>query len=60
MKIVIFIFSMQLFAMQGEVNIRIAMDVGVAGAVATSGVVQNIKDAYESPFFNAVWRKIEN
>ncbi len=60
MKIVIFIFSMQLFAMQGEVNIRIATDVGVAGAVATSGVVHNIKDAYDSPIFKAVWRKIEN
>ena len=41
-----------LFAMQGEVNIRISMEQGIAGAVATSGLTQNIPDAYENPNFN--------
>lgn len=41
-----------LFAMQGEVNIRISMEQGIAGSVATSGQVLNITDAYENPHFN--------
>ena len=41
-----------LFAMQGEVNIRIPMDKGIAGNVATNGVTMNIPDAYEEPQFN--------
>lgn len=41
-----------LFAMQGEVNIRISMDSGIAGTVATSGQSINITDAYENPNFN--------
>jgi adenylate cyclase len=41
-----------LFAMQGEVNIRIPMDTGIAGQVATNGVVANIPDAYAHPQFN--------
>lgn len=41
-----------LFAMQGEVNIRISMDQGIAGMVATTGVTLNIPDAYENPAFN--------
>lgn len=41
-----------LFAMQGEVNIRIPMDKGIAGNVATTGKVMNIYDAYEDPQFN--------
>lgn len=41
-----------LFAMQGEVNIRISMDQGIAGNVATSGQMVNIPDAYEHPQFN--------
>jgi adenylate cyclase len=41
-----------LFAMQGEVNIRISMDQGIAGQVATTGRTLNITDAYENPNFN--------
>eukprot|EP00605_Chrysophyceae_sp_TOSAG23-4_P000459 GSChrysophyteH1.ASY1.ANO1.517.1 assembled CDS len=41
-----------LFAMQGEVNIRISMDQGIAGHVATTGHTLNIPDAYENPNFN--------
>ena len=41
-----------LFAMQGEVNIRISMEQGIAGSVATSGDVLNIPDAYDNPNFN--------
>mmetsp|Transcript_353 Transcript_353/g.844 ORF Transcript_353/g.844 Transcript_353/m.844 type:complete len:475 (+) Transcript_353:129-1553(+) len=41
-----------LFAMQGEVNIRIPMDKGIAGNVATTGKAKNIYDAYEDPQFN--------
>ena len=38
--------------MQGEVNIRIPMDKGIAGCVATSGKALNIVDAYADPQFN--------
>lgn len=41
-----------LFAMQGEVNIRISMDQGIAGNVATTAATLNIPDAYETPIFN--------
>eukprot|EP01035_Chromulina_nebulosa_P024610 gene24610-32052_t len=41
-----------LYAMQGEVNIRISMDQGIAGLVATNGKTLNIADAYENPSFN--------
>jgi DNA repair protein RadA len=41
-----------LFAMQGEVNIRISMEQGIAGMVATTGQILNIPDAYENPNFN--------
>lgn len=41
-----------LYAMQGEVNIRISLDKGVAGYVASSGQTLNISDAYENPNFN--------
>jgi signal transduction protein with GAF and PtsI domain len=41
-----------LFAMQGEVNIRISMDQGIAGQVATTGQMLNIADAYDNPKFN--------
>merc|ERR1711991_219161 len=48
-----------LFAMQGEVNIRISMDQGIAGAVATNGILNNIPDAYEDTRFNqAIDKKI--
>ncbi len=35
-----------------KVNIRISMDQGIAGMVATSGQTLNIADAYENPTFN--------
>lgn len=41
-----------LFAMQGEINIRISMDQGIAGSVAVSGTPLNIPDAYDNPQFN--------
>jgi len=41
-----------LFSMQGEVNIRISMDQGIAGSVASTGQLLNIVDAYENPHFN--------
>lgn len=41
-----------LFAMQGEVNIRISMDQGIAGQVASTGQTLNIPDAYDNPNFN--------
>ena len=41
-----------LFSMQGEVNIRISMDQGIAGSVATTGQSLNIVDAYDNPSFN--------
>lgn len=44
--------SRSLYAMQGEVNIKIPMDKGIAGQVATSGSTANIPDAYENPMFN--------
>jgi signal transduction protein with GAF and PtsI domain len=44
-----------LFAMQGEVNIRISMEQGIAGSVATTGHLNNIPDAYDDPRFNQVF-----
>jgi len=44
--------SKELWAMQGEVDIRIPMDKGIAGAVATDGELINIHDAYEDSRFN--------
>lgn len=44
--------SRELWAMQGEVDIRIPIDKGIAGAVATSGELINIHDAYEDARFN--------
>jgi signal transduction protein with GAF and PtsI domain len=41
-----------LYAMQGEVNIRISMEQGIAGSVATTGNLINITDAYDNPSFN--------
>ena len=41
-----------LFAMQGDVNIRISMEQGIAGSVATTGETLNIPDAYENEHFN--------
>lgn len=44
--------SNELWAMQGEVDIRIPLDKGIAGAVATSGKSINIPDAYLDDRFN--------
>eukprot|EP01036_Dinobryon_divergens_P027418 gene27418-36190_t len=35
-----------------NVNIKISMDQGIAGMVATSGQILNITDAYDNPHFN--------
>ena len=42
----------ELWAMQGEVNIRIPINAGIAGEVATGGETVNIPDAYEDSRFN--------
>lgn len=42
----------ELYAMQGEINIKISMDKGIAGYVASSGQSLNIADAYQNPNFN--------
>eukprot|EP00953_Heterococcus_sp_UTEX-ZZ885_P005133 3244-Heterococcus_DN1.PRE.1 len=42
----------ELWAIQGEVNIRMPKNKGIAGAVVTSGKVINIPDAYKDPRFN--------
>ena len=44
--------SQELWAMQGDVDIRIPIDKGIAGAVATKGKPIVIKDAYEDDRFN--------
>jgi hypothetical protein len=44
--------SQELWAIQGEVNIRMPKNKGIAGAVVTSGKVINIPDAYKDPRFN--------
>lgn len=42
----------ELWAMQGEVDIRIPIDKGIAGAVATTQEIINIPDAYSDDRFN--------
>jgi signal transduction protein with GAF and PtsI domain len=42
----------ELWTLQGEVNIRVPMNQGIAGAVATENMTVNIPDAYEDPRFN--------
>ena len=44
--------NQELWAMQGEVNIRIPKNAGIAGEVATSGDIVNIPDAYLDTRFN--------
>ena len=44
--------NQELWAMQGEVNIRIPKNAGIAGEVATSGETINIPDAYSDSRFN--------
>ena len=38
--------------MQGEINIRMPKEKGIAGAVATSGKSISVPDAYKDPRFN--------
>ncbi|CAM9635261.1 unnamed protein product, partial [Ectocarpus sp. 12 AP-2014] len=42
----------QLWVVQGEVNMRVPKNKGIAGAVATSGHAENISDVYADPRFN--------
>lgn len=42
----------ELWMLQGDVDLRIPMDKGIVGAVATTGDCVNIPDAYEDPRFN--------
>ena len=42
----------ELWSMQGEVNLRIPMDKGIAGECCVSNKIINIPDAYEDPRFN--------
>lgn len=42
----------ELWSAQGEVNIRIPKNAGIAGSVATTGEVVNIPNAYEDDRFN--------
>ena len=42
----------ELWAMQGEVNIRISITQGIAGHVASTGEIINIRNAYVDPRFN--------
>lgn len=42
----------ELWAMQGEVNVRIPMNAGIAGEVATTGKIVNIPEAYDDKRFN--------
>lgn len=44
--------NQELWAMQGEVNIRIPKNAGIAGEVATAGEIVNIPDAYSDTRFN--------
>ena len=38
--------------MQGEINIRIPINAGIAGSCATKGEIINIEDAYQDDRFN--------
>ncbi|CAK4082063.1 unnamed protein product [Aphanomyces euteiches] len=42
----------ELWTLQGEVDIRIPSNQGICGAVADTGKVINLKNAYEDPRFN--------
>ncbi len=46
-----------LFSMQGEVNIKISMETGIAGLVAREVSTLNIQDAYDHPQFNKSFDK---
>ncbi|KAJ0408519.1 hypothetical protein P43SY_006449 [Pythium insidiosum] len=42
----------ELWTLQGEVNIRVPMNQGIAGAVAQTNEAINLEDAYNDPRFN--------
>jgi len=42
----------QMWSMQGEINIRIPINAGIAGTCATTGEIINIEDAYQDERFN--------
>jgi len=42
----------ELYVQAGEITLRLPMDKGVAGSVATTGATANIADAYQDPRFN--------
>jgi len=42
----------QMWSMQGEINIRIPINAGIAGSCATRGEIINIEDAYQDDRFN--------
>eukprot|EP01083_Nonionella_stella_P093362 261619_1 len=44
--------SKELWSMQGDVNIRMAIDKGIAGLCATNGEILNIPNVYEHPQFD--------
>jgi len=49
--------AQQMWSMQGEINIRIPINAGIAGSCATSGEIINIEDAYKDDRFNAAFDK---
>ena len=48
----------ELWSLQGAVEVRIPMTTGLAGSAASSGVILNIKDAWEDPRFNKDYDKV--
>lgn len=49
--------AQQMWSMQGEINIRIPINAGIAGTCATTGEIINIKDAYKDDRFNPAFDK---
>ena len=47
----------KLCSIQGDINITMPLDSGIAGAVAKSGEHINITDAYDDPRFNKQFDK---
>jgi len=49
--------AQQMWSMQGEINIRIDINQGIAGVCAQSGKIINIEDAYKDERFNPAFDK---
>jgi adenylate cyclase len=49
--------AQQMWSMQGEINIRIPINAGIAGTCATTGEIINIEDAYKDDRFNPAFDK---